>query len=323
MANQRKPEIIECRNIPCALCGGMDNKVIATGKDYQYGTTDQTFFFVACLNCGHEYLNPQPVPEDLPKAYPADYYTLEGRHTARKSKIIPHLKSFVIKRRLRDFEELFIHNASVLEVGCGDGSLLIDLKKRYPHLRLTGMDFSVSLETKQQFASLGIYLMICRVEDAVLEPDSFDLIIMNQLIEHVADPPSVLASLSRSLKPGGMLSIETPNRLGYDRRLFYRSFWGGYYFPRHLHLFDKNGMTVLLSRYKLSVERHAYLLAPIIWAFSVQGLLQNYGKRHFWKICTGFFTDRNPLCLAIFTMTDLFARLIGLPTSNQKFIARK
>ncbi|MBU1172426.1 MAG: class I SAM-dependent methyltransferase [Proteobacteria bacterium] len=316
--------VIECRTVPCVLCGSRDFSRVASGQDYEYKTSHQTFYFVSCLSCGHVYLNPRPTPASLPKAYPDHYYTLEGRHTVRHSMIIPRLKSLVIKHRLREFKNLFKTKAKILEVGCGDGSLLLDLKHRYPGLDLTGMDFSVSQDTDRLFHEAGIKLIRGRVEDTALEPESYDLIIMNQVIEHVPDPPSVLASLAKSLKPGGRISIETPNRVGYDRRFFKDSFWGGYYFPRHLHLFDKTGLTALLEKNGFVVEYHAYLLAPIIWAFSFHGLFSHAP----WaggclKRLAGFFSDRNPLCLSIFTLVDILARLCGLATSNQKFIARK
>lgn len=314
---------ITCENTGCVLCGSKECSVAARGKDYEYGTSDQVFSFVVCKTCGHEYLNPRPVPSELHKAYPAGYYTLEGRHTSRRSSIIPRLKSFVIRRRLRVFETLFKGPASILEVGCGDGSLLLDLRRRFPHLRLTGMDFAVSGETGKQLMQSGIELMLCRVEDAKLSPETYDLIIMNQLIEHVVDPVSVMRVLSESLKPGGRISIETPNRLGYDRRLFHGSFWGGYYFPRHLHLFDERSMVRLLSQCKLTLVYQGYLLAPIIWTFSVHGALKIHGKGHWGNRAASFFTDRNPLCLAVFTLVDMVARLAGCSTSNQKFIAEK
>lgn len=316
-------DTIRVKAVPCILCGHEAHEPVAAGKDYEYETSGQRFNFVRCRNCGHVYLNPRPIDRDIHKAYPAHYYTLEGRHTSGQSAIIARLKSFVIKRRLRYVRDCLKKNASVLEVGCGDGALLLDLKARYPHLRLVGMDFSVSRETRCQLAENNIELRVCRIEEAVLEPESFDLIIMNQLIEHVADPPAVIETLAGSLKPGGRLSIETPNLSGYDRRLFKRSFWGGYYFPRHLHLFDEAGMTRMLSRYGLGVERHVDLLAPIIWAFSVHGVLKDGRLGRFGDSVSAFFTDRNPLCLALFTMIDLGALVVRRPTSNQKFIVVK
>jgi len=41
------------------------------------------------------------------------------------------------------------------------------------------------------------------------------------------------------------------------------------------------------------------------------------------EMMSGIFSDRNPFCLAVFTLVDLLARLAGFPTSNQKIIGRK
>ena len=72
-----------------------------------------------------------------------------------------------------------------------------------------------------------------------LPADSYDLVIMNQLIEHVAIAarPALHGDV-RDLRPGGHLFLETPNLDSLDARAFRRRYWGGYHLPRHFHLFD-------------------------------------------------------------------------------------
>jgi SAM-dependent methyltransferase len=215
-------------------------------------------------------------------------------------------------------------DARVLEVGCGDGSLLSDLRKRNPQLKVEGLDMALSREAVERCAVLGIPVMETAVENAELGQGRFDLIIMNQVIEHVPDPVTVMKKLAEALKQGGCVSIETPNLDGYDRRLFRKSFWGGYYFPRHLHLFQKESLKGLVEKSGLTVVQQSHLLAPIIWIFSVHAFVSQMSKGKCKREGQSFFfSDRNPFCLALFTLVDLLARLTGLPTSNQKIIARK
>ena len=54
------------------------------------------------------------------------------------------------------------------------------------------------------------------------------------------------------------------------------------------------------------------LVAPIVWIFSFHAA---FGFK--------FFTDRNPLCLAFFSLIDFMAISLGLKSSNQKSIAVK
>lgn len=323
MVSERKKEF-DCVETVCVICGAGESTVIARGKDYEYRTSERDFTFVACSTCGHVYLNPRPSEHCLHLAYPDTYYTVSGRHTSRQSAIIARLKSFVIKRRLRFFQELLKGRSRVLEVGCGDGALLVDLKTRHPQLDLVGIDLAIGNETINRCKDMDITLMETSVEQADLGHDQFDLIIMNQVIEHVPEPARVMRNLARALKPGGNISIETPNSDGYDRAFFRRSFWGGYYFPRHLHLFDSDGLKSCVENSGLTVVYQGYLLAPIIWIFSVHALIShglNDGRAK--EMVSEILSDRNPLCLAVFTLVDLLARLVGFPTSNQKIIGRK
>jgi SAM-dependent methyltransferase len=52
-------------------------------------------------------------------------------------------------------------------------------------------------------------------------PHTFDLVMMLEVIEHVADIPAALAEIARVVKPGGLAIISTPNRLNAASRVHY------------------------------------------------------------------------------------------------------
>lgn len=315
-------KVTDCETTPCPLCGAVETRLIAQGMDTEYGTSELAFTFVDCKKCLNCYLNPRPRMDAAHLMYPGDYYTLAGRHGKKGSHLIATLKRRIIQRRLAFFNELFMQKkASVLEVGCGDCALLIELKKTYPQLACTGVDLSFGKEHQQECQRLGITLMEQAVENVQLQDRSYDLVIMNQIIEHLWSPLPVLQKLAAALRPGGLISIETVNLDGYDRRIFADGEWGGYYFPRHLNLFSHRTLSTLLEQNGFRVVRSYSLLAPIIWVFS----LRAYLAKHFGSLprIRRFLSDKNPLCLAIFTLIDTIALLFKKTTSNQKIIAKK
>ncbi|MDD5583468.1 MAG: class I SAM-dependent methyltransferase [Candidatus Omnitrophica bacterium] len=320
--NKHNVSCVECEEVPCGLCGSVVHAAIAQGYDYEYQTTTQQFTFVQCAQCGHIFLSPRPKMAYAHIIYPSNYYTLEGRHSAQSSKIISFFKKKIIENRLSFFKDFFTKPVRVLEIGCGDCSLLLSLKHKFPHIACTGVDLAFTETIRAACTHADIALRQGPIEDITLGDSSYDLVILNQLIEHLWHPAQVIAKISRSIAPGGMLSIETVNVCGYDRKFFSKSFWGGYYFPRHMNLFSFESLGALLKRNNFKIVKRYSLLAPIIWTFSFHALVcHTPGKM---RTALGkFFADRNPFCLALFAMVDCIALILRCTTSNQKIIARK
>ncbi len=119
--------------------------------------------------------------------------------------------------------------ARVLDAGCGNG---IESGPYSERLEVYGVDYQPG------------YVAYCRAsyplghftvgELSRLDfPDAhFDLIVMNQVIEHLEDPPQVVAELARVLRPGGQLLVSTPNydTLGWRlvENTYHRWFVGGF-----------------------------------------------------------------------------------------------
>jgi ubiquinone/menaquinone biosynthesis C-methylase UbiE len=316
-----KQEIL-CEYTTCALCTDDSQEVIANGYDYEYWTSEQKFSFVQCKKCGHIYLNPRPVSNEAEQIYPKNYYTLTGRHLATSNKLIAYMKSKIITNRLAFFNEIFKKPINLLEIGCGDCALLIELKKKYPHINCTGVDITFSEERMTICADVGVNLIRGKIEEIELPGNYYNLVIMNQLIEHLWDPQDVIKKIHHCLASEGMISIETVNISGYDRQFFSKACWGGYYFPRHLNLFSSKTLRQFLLDNGFEIQKQYSLLAPVIWTYSIHAFLcPGPEEKESWTY--RFFSDSNPLCLGFFAIIDIIAILSKFTTSNQKIIARK
>jgi len=306
----------------CAICGSSEYEIIAQGYDYQYWTSQQIFYFVKCSACGHLYLNPRPTINAAELIYPPNYYTRSGRHSKESSNLIAAFKSKVIRRRLAPLRAYLRSGSRILDVGCGDCELILGLKETFPEIEVEGLDLMVDPIVRRRCQNAGISIVEAAAETADLRENSYDLIIMNQLIEHLWQPGEIIRRFHRSLRPGGAISIETINTAGYDRKFFQKGKWGGYYFPRHLNLFNFETLARFLAENNFVVTDQFSLLAPIVWAFSWRAFFCPTAAKK-GTIFSRFFLDSNPLCLALFTMVDLIALAAGMTTSNQKVIAVK
>jgi SAM-dependent methyltransferase len=120
----------------------------------------------------------------------------------------------------------------VLDVGCGDG-------RRLAQLRALGWDvYGQDLDEKAaSYARTFAVPVFCGpLDQAGFRDMEFDAVIMNHVIEHVHDPVALLRESKRVLKPGGKLVATTPNAKGWGHARF-GACWYGLDPPRHLLLF--------------------------------------------------------------------------------------
>ena len=310
----------ETHIVPCSCCGSRQSAVIARGRDYIYGGSDIYLTHVACSNCGHIYLNPQPDVSALPIMYPPNYGTFSAKFRGGAN-VLAKIKNAVNLRRFKSAVGDLPQNTRVLDIGCGNGELLRALAAARPDLELHGLDWHFPADTRRDLEAAGIHLIEGTLEEARVRENYFDCVLMYQLIEHLWDPAAGLQKLAAALKPGGIIVVETPNTDGYDRTLFSRGTWGGYYFPRHLNLYNFERLAGLLTKSGFEMSRQTNLSAPIVWCYSLQGSLQErFGATT--KLAK-LFDLRNIAALGGFAMLDMLAVGLGFKTSNQQAIARK
>ncbi|MCB1023940.1 MAG: methyltransferase domain-containing protein, partial [Acidobacteria bacterium] len=141
-----------------------------------------------------------------------------------------------------------------------------------------------------------------------LPENSYDLAIMVQTIEHVAEPGKVLKSVWAILKPGGKLIVVTDNTGSFDFSIFKKSHWGGYHFPRHWNLFNRNSLRKLSEKMGFEVENITTQVSPVNWVYSFHNRFVDNGRP---KWLTDQFTLRSTLSLSAFTMLDIILQKLG------------
>jgi 2-polyprenyl-3-methyl-5-hydroxy-6-metoxy-1,4-benzoquinol methylase len=311
---QDKPEI-PCRDVQACLGDPRAGfSVVASGYDFEYRTCRNQFEIRRAADCDLLYLFPQPCPESLATIYPPEYIPFQF-HELRGP--VRWARDFIQGRKAKAILRLAGENGKILDVGTGSGILLRQIARVKGGTNgLYANDFSDSILAPLRREGFGT---VAGTAENLATTERFAVICMNQVLEHLQNPASVVDQLSKLLAPGGYLFIETPNIASLDARIFGARFWGGYHIPRHFWLFSEDSLRKLLTTAELSVTDVRYLASPAFWIQSVHHALLDHG----WVNTARFFSEKNPLLLAPATLLDLFTGALGGKTSNIRIIAQK
>ena len=126
------------------------------------------------------------------------------------------------KNRMEALVYFFPEKAGrVLEIGCGNGSVLHNLAGQCEHL--TGIELSsvrVDAAKRNLRHHQNIEILQANIEDGLNKPDRYyDIVMWADVIEHVVDIFAAMDEIKRLLNDNGKLVTITPNFLSLKRRL--------------------------------------------------------------------------------------------------------
>ena len=274
-------------------------------KDFEYKTNKPVDYLI-CKTCSLISQHPLPEPTLLPNFYPEDYRNYlpvnENLFSALKKIQFKNLGSKIAS-------QIENKEAKILEIGFGNGQLLLGLKD-LGYKNLFGTDF-----TNRVFPCLmdkGIKLQVSNVEESFSFNENFDLIIMNNVIEHFLDPIKVLVNCKNNLSKDGKVILITPNSNALEFSLF-KNYWAGFHAPRHTFLFNNKNIKMLGDKLGYSKIEIEPITDPGQISISIQNMFQDL-KFTNTKLKNGMSWYLTPLSLVCAPIAML-ENLIGRSTS--------
>jgi ubiquinone/menaquinone biosynthesis C-methylase UbiE len=219
--------------------------------------------------------SPQPALENLGRYYESEDYI---SHTDNKrslfEKAYHFVKSIALKNKLNLINGEQSQKGRILDIGAGTGDFLLTAKN-------DGWE-TVGVEPSERAKNIAIEKGISFVNGIdALENNSFDVITMWHVLEHVPNLELQIQELKRLLKPTGTLIVAVPNFKSFDAK-YYNEFWAAYDVPIHFWHFSKKAIQSLFGKVDMKLEK---VLPMKFDSFYVSLLSEKYktGKMNFIK----------------------------------------
>jgi len=246
--------------------------------------TGEWFDVVRCNQCGLVYTNPRPTREGMPRYYPPEY------HAHHKDLLRRSVEALIRQVRYRRNREVLCWLPSdrpgrVLDIGCGQGWQLYDLRARGAEVVGTELSEDAARFARQE---LGLDVRVGLLEDvrngmqwgSLPSPgfaaQSFDLIMAWHALEHLPSPRRTLTEAHRLLRPGGHLLIAVPNFDSLQARIAGQH-WFHLDVPRHVYHFSRHTLVALLEDVGFRVVDIGFHAATIDVCGLTQSLLNLCG----------------------------------------------
>jgi SAM-dependent methyltransferase len=241
------------RDLRCTICGHEAENTVHVAREMMFGLRDP-FHYLECRACGClQLLDP---PADVSRYYPSTYYAFApsrrwqeavkrgwAAHAHGRWSMLgwvahqllgPYEAMVAVKRARIPFE------ARVLDVGCGNGRLIRDMKQ-LGYTDVQGLDPHIDGDLLDDAG-----VRILRRELSQMHGE-FDVIMLHHSFEHMADPEAALRDLRRLLRPDGRILLRIPVAGSYAWQR-YGVNWMHMDPPRHYFLHTPRSIELLAGR---------------------------------------------------------------------------
>ena len=247
----------------CEICGGRWSEIYSGDiRDGVYGGSKNSAIVYECTACGVQRLREE---DCIPDEY---YKTGEYREKLKES--LDGTKAVIEQDEMQHFtlEALFpksLRGKTILDVGCGVGSLL-DMLKNVSGRQIGIEPCGPYLDSLSERG----YQIYKKLSEANHDNSrSVDYAFSIQVIEHVENPRKFLEDIKKLIKPEGKLLISTPNRNDILITLLREKFYPFFYRTQHRWYFDENSLIkcAKLAGFKINNTKfiHRYGMANTLY----------------------------------------------------------
>ncbi len=237
----------------CELCGGRTFSMLHSWEaDNRWNPAGTPIAVWKCA-CGFTFLHPVPSIDQLPDE--GDWWSGKRKRFSRKRRLKAawnQLRRKLFggpKERFLWYMRKVVPSGRFLDAGFGKGEMLLLASRFYDSV---GIDPSPSAVAWGK--GKGLNVVQGTLENYQCEPNSFDSILLDSVIEHVEHPGALLQRAHQLLRDGGVVIIVTPKLNGPAHRL-HGADWNGFRHGYHTFLFTGKTLGELMRKSGFQVLR--------------------------------------------------------------------
>lgn len=225
-------------NNSCYLCGSKDLKI-----RHSHTRDNPDIDVMKCSSCGLVFLSSFSHIKE-------NFYESSGMHEDAIDIDLWLKETECDDERRYQWVKPLLENKTLLDFGCGTGGFL--LKAKGSAERIMGVEPEQRLISHFEGNSLDVFADLDELE---MSGETFDIITMFHVLEHIPDPVMTLKRLSDRLSDGGQLIVEVPSADDALLTLYNSEPFADFtYWSCHLYLFNPSTISKVAEKADLKVN---------------------------------------------------------------------
>jgi len=233
---------------PCGYCQKKASRILYDTQDIY----EDKYLVNQCTHCQAIFLSPRPTNEQLSRAYDESYY---GEQDHKFSPTVEKILDFFRSQRANIVTRYVLPPAKVLDIGCGNGRFLQYVRSKGKY-QIYGVELPGKAADRAA-AIEGIQLKKGTLEYDDFETETFDVITLFHVFEHLAEPVKTLEIIQKILKTDGKLIMSFPNIDSFQSNVF-KGKWLHLDPPRHLFFFKPKDFVKEMQQYGFELVSETY-----------------------------------------------------------------